>query len=134
MKRLIYLTLCLFTLSLTSCNNSRLFEQLGVFQKQLREETYKLYPTENMWTFLELNTATGQIWIVQWSTENEKRFVYTLDDRIRITEEDENICGRFTLYPTENMYNFLLLDTINGGCWQVQWNFDEDKRFVVPIS
>ncbi|HEV3218228.1 MAG TPA: hypothetical protein VGZ48_00545 [Candidatus Acidoferrales bacterium] len=43
--------------------------------------------------------------------------------------------GRFTLYPTENIYNFLLLDQIDGRVWQVQWNWDSPaKRFVLPIS
>ena len=34
---------------------------------------YKLYPTQNKWTFLELDTQTGRIWQVQqWSTENAR--------------------------------------------------------------
>jgi len=36
--------------------------------------------------------------------------------------------GRFFLYPTQNMYNFILLDQIDGRTWQVQWNIDKDKR------
>ena len=31
---------------------------------------------------------------------------------------------RFKLYPTQNIYTFLLLDTINGRTWQVQWSLD----------
>ena len=30
---------------------------------------YKLYPTENMWTFLELETFSGRIYQVQFSTK-----------------------------------------------------------------
>jgi hypothetical protein len=87
-----------------------------------------------MYTFLELNTATGQIWIVQWNIEDDKRFRYELDTNVRISKEDDPICGRFSLHSTDNIYNFILLDNINGNCWQVQWNFDEDKRFVLPIQ
>lgn len=144
MKRFIYFAMCVITLSFTSCNNGKtnselsfkdslLFEQLNVFQQQLCDDMYKLYPTQNMWTFLKLNTATGQIWIVQWNTEEEKRFTYELDTNIRVIDNATNKTGRFSLLPTENMYNFILLDNINGACWQVQWNFDEEKRFVVPI-
>ena len=148
MKRFIYLALCIIALSATSsCNNeynesvrreqemkdSLLFDRLDVFQRQLREEAFKLYPTKNMWTFLKLNTATGQVWIVQWNTEDEKRFEYTLDDNVRLKAGQETICGRYILQPTENFYNFILLDQIDGYCWQVQWSIDEDKRFVVPI-
>ena len=32
---------------------------------------YKLYATENMWTFLELDTATGIIWQVQYSVKGD---------------------------------------------------------------
>lgn len=137
--------MCSLLLALTSCStrstnhelshkDSLLFEQLNIFQRQLREETFKLYPTKNMWTFLELNAITGQIWLVQWSLEDAKRFSYVLDIEERITDEDDPICGRFTLHPTDNMYNFILLDNINGKTWQVQWGFDDNKRFVLPIK
>jgi hypothetical protein len=115
-----------------SQRDSLLFEQLIVFQDQLREPIYKLYPTQNMYTFLELNTITGQIWIVQWSTSGN-RMKYVLDIEERIFSWDEKIAGRFELYPTENMYNFVLLDNIKGYCWQVQWSFDQDKRLVILI-
>ena len=115
-----------------SQRDSLLFEQLIVFQDQLREPIYKLYPTQNMYTFLELNTITGQIWIVQWSTSGN-RMKYVLDIEERIFSWDEKIAGRFELYPTENMYNFVLLDNIKGYCWQVQWSFDQDKRLVIMI-
>lgn len=36
---------------------------------------YKLYPTENIYTFLKLNTETGQIWHVQWGWNIEDRFI-----------------------------------------------------------
>lgn len=146
MKRFVIIAMCILAFVSISCNNrgkanselshkdSLLLEQLQVFQSQLREAQFKLYSTKNMYTYLELNTVTGQIWIVQWSIENDKRFRYVLDTDVRITKEDDPICGRFSLHPTENMYNFILLDNINGNCWQVQWSFDEDKRLVLPIQ
>ena len=42
--------------------------------------------------------------------------------------------GRFFLYPTENIYNFILLDQIDGRTWQVQWNYDDNKRIIFPIG
>lgn len=145
MKKALFSLLCLLALLSISCNNdgrggnelshkdSLLLNQLRVFQDQLRDDPFKLYPTKNIYTFLELNTVTGQIWIVQWSTEDDKRFSYVLNDNIRISDEDDKICGRFSLHPTENIYNFILLDNLTGRCWQVQWSFDEDKRLVLPI-
>lgn len=93
-----------------------LFAYLDTYVSQLREPEYKLYTTDNMYIFLWLNTRTGQIKIVQWSTEQSKRFIYTLDNEIRISSWQEDICGRFILQKTDNIYNFILLDQIDGRC------------------
>ena len=93
-----------------------LFAYLDTYVSQLREPEYKLYTTDNMYIFLRLNTRTGQIKIVQWSTEQSKRFIYTLDNEIRISSWQEDICGRFILQKTDNIYNFILLDQIDGRC------------------
>ena len=41
--------------------------------------------------------------------------------------------GRFKLYPTGNMYNFIMVDVIEGRTWQIQWSVKEDKRLVFRI-
>ena len=41
-------------------------------------QCYKLYPTDNIWTFLELETYSGRIWQVQWSTEAENRMILSI--------------------------------------------------------
>lgn len=145
MKKIICLTLCVISFLFASANDdsinnevlshkdSLLFEQLQVFQTQLQEPIYKLYPTTNTYNFLELNTVTGQIWLVQWSTNSSERFKYILDIEERIYSWDEKIAGRFELYPTKNIYTFILLDNIKGHCWQVQWGFEKYERFVTPI-
>ena len=38
--------------------------------------------------------------------------------------------GRFKLYPTGNMYNFIMVDTIDGRTFQVQWSIKEEERIV----
>lgn len=54
---------------------------------------------------------------------------YTLDEKLSRSAISQN--GRFKLYPTDNMYNFIMVDVINGNTYQVQWNIDRDKRFVM---
>ena len=49
-----------------------------------------------------------------------------------VTEDDETE-GRFTLLKTENTYNLLLLDQIDGRVWQAQWNSEVEKRFISRI-
>jgi len=113
--------------------DSLLFNYLKSYHNQLREPRYRLFPTQNTWTFLKLDTQTGQIWQVQYSVDNSPRMEYVLDDNVRISSQDNRICGRFTLYETKNMYNFILLDTIDGRCWQVQWSFERANRGVLRI-
>ena len=45
---------------------------------------------------------------------------------LEIYEIERN--GRFFLYPTQNMYNFILLDQIDGRTWQVQWSTEKSQR------
>ena len=52
---------------------------------------------------------------------------------IALLQGKEVIIGRFTLYPTENMWTFILLDQIDGGTWQVQWSFEAKNRLVLRI-
>ncbi|WP_316832801.1 hypothetical protein [Pedobacter aquatilis] len=84
-----------------------------------------------MYTFIKLNTRNGQMWQVQWGLEDKYRFENTLSDVVRVSKEEEKN-GRFFLYPTTNIYNFVLLDQISGRTWQVQWG-KEDSRAVIPI-
>ncbi len=47
-----------------------------------------------------------------------------------IKEEND----RFALYPTQNIYTFILLDQVDGRTWQVQWSIDTYSRGVIPIK
>lgn len=93
---------------------------------------YRMFATKNMYTFIKLNTRNGQMWQVQWSIKgSEYRYETTLSDISRVNEEEERN-GRFFLYPTTNIYNFILLDQIDGRTWQVQWG-DASERMVIQI-
>lgn len=97
--------------------------------------TYKLYKTENIYIFLRLNTSNGKIDQVQWNLDRDKEFITVLNDvdlTYGISIGNHN--GRFELYPTQNMYQFLLLDTNFGSMWHVQWGLDSKKRWIVPIN
>ena len=102
--------------------------------QETNADRYILYPTKNMWTFLKLDTSNGKIWQVQYSVKGEDyRFESKLNNIGLITEEN-GITGRFKLYPTENMYNFILVDTKVGTTYQVQWSTKPGKRMILPIS
>lgn len=80
--------------------------------------------------FLQLDTMTGKIEIVQWSLDDDKEGSATLNN------EDLSLgtgCGTFELYPTKNIYQFLLLDKVTGRRWHVQWGFESSKRWIKRI-
>lgn len=94
--------------------------------------TYRLFSTKNIYTFIKLNTRNGQMWQIQWSTKNNQ-FETALSEISRVNKSEEKN-GRFFLYPTTNIYNFILLDQIDGRTWQVQWSTELNERMVIPIN
>ena len=51
-------------------------------------------------------------------------------------EVDEEVINEenFKLYPTQNTFTFLKLDTRDGTILQVQWSTDYNDRLILPIS
>ncbi len=118
-----------------TAKDSLMFDYLDEINLKLGEYRYQLFKTQNMWTFLKLDTMTGQIWQIQFSIKgSDYRFETPLDLIPKISEYfDIPIAGRFTLYATDNLYNFIMLDQIDGRCWQVQWSTEPENRGVLRI-
>lgn len=88
---------------------------------------FKLYPTENIYTLLKLDTATGKIDQLQWSLDSDKEGSFTINN------DDLSLgsgSGTFELYPTKNMYQFILLDKVTGRQWHIQWGMEASKRWM----
>jgi len=100
---------------------------------QWTQAPYRLFKTQNMWAFIKLDTITGKMWQVHFDVGGNNRVEVILDVQDRASRK-ERIQGRFTLYPTSNMYTFILLDQIDGLTWQVQWSNERSNRLVIPIS
>lgn len=111
-----------------------LYREIDIYEpSQSPTVKYRLFRTANIWTFLKLETTTGRIWIVQYDIKGDNRFSVELN-MVDLSGGKEKSLGRFTLYPTSNIYTFILLDQIYGNTWQVQWSFEEETRFVIPIE
>lgn len=139
MRKIVSLFLPLLLLTISGCTNNAPKSTPEEEAKEHLVQTYdierfKLFPTQNIWTFLKLDTQTGRIWQVQYSVNDDNtRFEYDLNPNTLITNA-KKINGRFELYPTQNIYNFILLDQIDGKSWQVQWSFDKENRAILPIN
>lgn len=90
---------------------------------------FRLFNTQNIHTLLKLNTRTGQIWQVQWG-DKEYRFTSPLNPKELISNGNP---GRFSLYPTKNIFTFILIDQETGDTWQVQWG-EIDERLILSID
>src|SRR3990172_8525510 len=92
---------------------------------------FTLTPTQNIWTFLLLDSNNGRVWQVHYTLSDS-----TFAGRLAVNEDaltpaTSAHVGRFTLQETQNIFNFLLLDQDDGRVWQIQWSNDESKRGIV---
>ena len=134
MKQLILLILLILS-SVCSFGQTAVGEEIERPNQQsnLLPVTYQLFPTQNRWTFLKLNTRNGTIWQVQFDIEGDNRFETHLN-LIPLVEKEKETDNRFTLYPTQNIWTFILFDQIDGKSWQVQWNQEPENRGIWPIE
>jgi hypothetical protein len=93
---------------------------------------FQLVPTTNIWTQLLIDTATGRVWQVQFSlSDNAPAGKWVINDSILLPPGSNPKNGRFTLYPTQNMYTFLLLDREDSRIWQLQWSAEPANRGII---
>ncbi len=97
------------------------------------EQNFKLFPTRNMWTFIKLDTRNGKLWQVQFGFNEVDRSEVVLSSISLLSDGVAEKKGRYMLYPTENFYNFILLDQIDGSVYQVQWSLIANERGIYRI-
>lgn len=85
-----------------------------------------------MYNLLKLDTKTGIIEQIQWSLDNSFEGSVPINS-IDLTDGMGYGSGTFELYPTKNMYQFILLNKVDGRTWHVQWGMEYDKRWIQRI-
>ena len=104
----------------------------GIFNN-VDKPRFKMYQTENNYNLLKLDTRTGRIWQVQYRMKDVKASVVSIN-YFGIVFESDGWDGRFELYPTKNMYTFIMIDSGTGNTYQVQWGMSSDYRFVEKLE
>jgi len=128
-----YISVSIFLLS------SILFAQDNTFRMktdppQRIDARFRLFKTENIWTQLLLDTRNGRVWQIIFSIDDKNIRAKIPINNYPLVEPQQYKDGRFTLYQTENMWNFLLLDQDDGRVWQCQFSMEGDNyRFIIPI-
>lgn len=110
--------------SLTMEYIDAIYERVGMSTPR-----FKLFKTDNMYNLIKLDTATGRTWQVQYRTNNTDSMTVPIDDTSLLWSYEIEKSGRFDLYPTSNMYSFILIDTETGRTWQIQWSTEASRRF-----
>jgi hypothetical protein len=86
---------------------------------------FRLFRTENVWNHLLLDSQTGRLWQIQFSqSADENRMRLPINEKVLATESK---LGRFTLYPTNNIWTFLLVDQDSGSVWQANFTTDLER-------
>lgn len=111
--------------------NNMLLEQIEI-DSSLKGR-FKLYKTENIYNFLELDTKTGKIQQVQWSLDEKKEGSVVINN-VDLSLGIDYGSGSFELYPTSNIYQFILIDKTDGRKWHVQWGLENAKRWIRNID
>ncbi len=137
MKCKVLILSVLFCALTVACTSGQKSEEMKVTEVAVKNDVpcdvnFELYETTNMWTFIKLDTRTGQMWQVQYDVSGDNRVEVVLNPT-PFVQSNDLVDGRFALYPTKNMFTFILLDREDGRTWQVQWSIDEEKRLVLPI-
>ena len=108
--------------------------RLKIDPPQNIQARFRLFKTENVWTQLLLDTRNGRVWQVTFSVSKGGESARLPINLEALAETATSKDGRFTLYPTENVWNFLLLDQENGNVWQCQFSIEDDNhRFIQAI-
>ena len=128
-KIIFLITLLLLSFSVQSQEK----QNNSVKSPQSSSDIYQLFPTQNYWTFLKLDTRNGKIWQVHFSINSDEFEGQIELNPISLVLEKDEYNGRFTLNKTENTYNLLLLDQFDGRVWQVQWNSKVELRGINRI-
>ena len=135
MKRVLFM--CLMALFVVSCNSTTNTDNQSPEQAIQKATTdtprFKMIETDNIHILLKWDTRTGKTWMVQYGLSDTPA-LENLIHRSHILTEDESWNGRFELYPTKNMFNFIMIDTYNGDTYQVQWSTDVEYCFTAPIT
>jgi hypothetical protein len=134
MKKIILLLIAFVCLVKVSAQQIEHAPQMATSSIYNKDAKFLLFPTKNMYIFLKLDTSSGELWMVQYSTtgtQMEVKFPSLFYPLVSSTEQSN---GRFFLYPTQNMYNFLLIDQIDGRVWQAQWSTELENVGLLRIK
>lgn len=93
----------------------------------VKSQTYEFFQTKNYHNQLRLNTKTGEIYQVQ-----DDGGSWIICSHVT---PSSTIPYRYWLYPTRNMWTWILVDLFTGKIWQCQYSVESSGgQFAIPIN
>ncbi len=83
---------------------------------------------------VESLSASGQTTNTEKSLSQNDSLTWAGTKWLEQIELDLSLKERYKLYPTQNMYNFLLLDTKTGQIEQIQWSMKPENEIHSTIN
>lgn len=122
MKRLIYLLLLfIFSFSAIHAENEKVVIPTN------KSTNYALYPVETG-VFLRLDTRDGTIQAIVPSDSKKNRVINSHP------LVSDNKPGRFELYPTDYIWDWLLFDNVTGEMWMLKWSAKHNILSKITIA
>lgn len=89
---------------------------------------FKMIKTQNMWTFILLDTYNGRLWQVQYDTHD-------LDNTFCIPINEQPLASTqnsvFSIHPLTSMFQYYLINESTGKMWKFQWSTKgDDYRWI----
>ncbi len=96
-------------------------------------ERFVSVQTKNIWTQLLLDTKTGKVWQISKTEDgSSSKIPINVEDLVDIKK---SFNGRFRLNATENMFNYILIDSFAGDMWRCQFSLDKSEfRYIQKIK
>lgn len=92
------------------------------------EGRFELFKTQNMWTFIMLDTFSGQLWQCQYTVDgSDNRFCIVINPYSLSSTESR----KFTIQPLTSMFQYYLINEDDGEMWKFQWSTQgDDYRWI----
>lgn len=87
-------------------------------------DRFQLFQTQNIWTFILLDSYNGRLWQVQYSTQDiDNLMIIPINIHELVPDGDSRI---FSMQPLMSMFQYLLINDKTGDIWKFQWSTESD--------
>lgn len=92
-------------------------------------ERFQMFATQNMWTFILLDSYNGKLWQVQYSSQDlDNLMCIPINENELISDNEKSV---FTIQPSTSMYQYYLINDHTGDMWKFQWSTKgDDYRWI----